>query len=131
VRSCAPADAGKRELNVERISAVTLKVRDMARSVRFYNEILGLEIIYGGKNVSFTSLRTRGTQDAILNLEQGASSAKWGRIIFHVKDVEEIWGYLRSKGFNPAHPRDAAWGERYFHLDDPDGHELSFAQPLR
>jgi uncharacterized glyoxalase superfamily protein PhnB len=27
-------------------------------------------------------------------------------------------------------PRDAPWGERYFHLRDPDGHELSFARPL-
>jgi uncharacterized glyoxalase superfamily protein PhnB len=28
-------------------------------------------------------------------------------------------------------PRDAEWGERFFHLTDPDGHELSFAWPLR
>ncbi|MEE8286768.1 MAG: VOC family protein, partial [Gammaproteobacteria bacterium] len=27
-------------------------------------------------------------------------------------------------------PRDAEWGERYFHVTDPDGHELSFARPL-
>ena len=27
-------------------------------------------------------------------------------------------------------PRDAPWGERYFHVRDPDGHELSFARPL-
>jgi len=26
--------------------------------------------------------------------------------------------------------RDAERGERYFHLLDPDGHELSFAKPL-
>ncbi|MEE9270499.1 MAG: VOC family protein, partial [Candidatus Krumholzibacteria bacterium] len=24
----------------------------------------------------------------------------------------------------------AEWGERYFHITDPDGHELSFARPL-
>ncbi len=27
-------------------------------------------------------------------------------------------------------PEDADWGERYFHLTDPDGHEISFAKPL-
>ena len=27
-------------------------------------------------------------------------------------------------------PEDAEWGERYFHLTDPDGHEISFAKPL-
>ena len=35
-------------------------------------------------------------------------------------------------GFAPeAPPRDAAWGERYFHLSDPDGHALSFARPIQ
>lgn len=24
----------------------------------------------------------------------------------------------------------AAWGERFFHITDPDGHELSFAELL-
>jgi hypothetical protein len=28
-------------------------------------------------------------------------------------------------------PRDASWGERYFHMLDEDGHELSFARQLR
>jgi catechol 2,3-dioxygenase-like lactoylglutathione lyase family enzyme len=118
-------------VQIQKISAVTLKVRDMARSVHFYNEILGVEIIYGGKKAVFTSLRTPGAEDAILNLEQGASSAGWGRIIFHVTDVDELWAYLKAKGFNPLPPSDAPWGERYFHLHDPDGHELSFAKPLR
>jgi uncharacterized glyoxalase superfamily protein PhnB len=27
-------------------------------------------------------------------------------------------------------PRDAQWGERFFHVTDPDGHEISFAWPL-
>ncbi len=117
-------------MTIERISAITLKVRDMARSVRFYNEILRLEVIYGGPHASFTSLRTAGAQDAILNLEQGASSNGWGRLIFHVKDVDELWAYLEAKGLDAPRPRDASWGERYFHLQDPDGHELSFAKPL-
>jgi len=30
----------------------------------------------------------------------------------------------------PEAPLNASWGERYFHLHDPDGHELSFARPL-
>jgi uncharacterized glyoxalase superfamily protein PhnB len=37
-----------------------------------------------------------------------------------------------ASGAQPdAPPRDAAWGERFFHLTDPDGHELSFARLLR
>jgi hypothetical protein len=39
--------------------------------------------------------------------------------------VDEIWAYLQEKGFHPESPQDASWGERYFHMPDPDGHELS------
>jgi uncharacterized glyoxalase superfamily protein PhnB len=37
-----------------------------------------------------------------------------------------------AAGYRPdTAPRDAEWGERFFHVTDPDGHELSFAKPLR
>ena len=37
-----------------------------------------------------------------------------------------------AAGYPPdTAPRDAEWGERFFHVTDPDGHELSFAKPLR
>ena len=117
-------------MNVERISAVTLKVGEMTRSVHFYNDILGLKMLYEGKNAYFSSLRTLGEKDVILNLEQGHVARDWGRIIFYVEDVDKFWAYLKEKEFNPDRPRDAEWGERYFHLHDLDGHELSFAQPL-
>jgi uncharacterized glyoxalase superfamily protein PhnB len=51
----------------------------------------------------------------------------WGRLIFYVTDVDAFWNHLKDRGFDPEIPRDAAWGERYFHMPDPDGHELSFA----
>ena len=116
-------------MNVEQISAITIRVSDMERSVRFYHETLGLQIYYGGEDAPFSCLRTK--QGApILNLEQGSLTTGWGRLIFHVKDVDALWAYLREKGFHPGKPSDAPWGERYFHLRDPDGHELSFAKPL-
>jgi len=113
---------------VEKISAVTLRVTNMAASVRFYQDVLGLEIIYGGEGSYFTSLRTKD-RNTILNLEYGNVTTQWGRLIFHVSDVDRIWADLMEKGFRPDKPQDASWGERYFHMPDPDGHELSFARP--
>ena len=118
-------------MNVEKISAITIKVNDMARSVHFYNGLLGLKVLYGGESAYFSSLQTLGAKDTILNLEKGHVTSDWGRIIFYVEDVDRFWAHLKEKEFSPARPRDAAWGERYFHLHDPDGHELSFAQPIR
>ena len=114
---------------VEKISAVTLRVTNMQASVHFYKNVLGLEIIYGGEDSSFTSLQTKeGTP--ILNLEEGDTGLRWGRLIFHVSDVDGCWAHLTTMGFRPETPQDASWGERYFHMFDPDGHELSFARPI-
>ncbi len=118
-------------MKVERISAVTLRVSDMGASVKFYRDVLGLKVLYGGEEASFFSLCTNDGKDTILNLELGNPVNRWGRIIFCVDDVDECWKYLKEKGFNPERPQDAVWDERYFHMLDPDGHELSFARPLR
>jgi catechol 2,3-dioxygenase-like lactoylglutathione lyase family enzyme len=75
------------DMNVEKISANTIKVNDLARSVHFYNR-LGLEVRYGGENAHFFSLKTLGTKDTILNLEKGHVTPAWGRIVFYVKDVD-------------------------------------------
>lgn len=121
---------GSEKMNVERISAITLRVTSMQASVRFYRDVLGMEIVYGGEGAYFSSLCTKDSKNPILNLEQGNPAVHWGRMIFYVSNVDASWAYFREKGFHPERPRDAAWGERYFHMCDPDGHELSFARPI-
>jgi catechol 2,3-dioxygenase-like lactoylglutathione lyase family enzyme len=116
---------------IEKLSAVTLRVVNMTESVRFYRDVLGMELLYGGEGAGFSSLRARDTQSAILNLEQGKPVNHWGRLIFYASDVDALWNHLKDGGFDPEIPRDASWGERYFHMPDPDGHELSFARPLQ
>ena len=115
---------------IEKISAITFRVSNMQASVNFYRDVLGMELLYGGEQASFSSLRPTHSESAILNLEQGAAISRWGRLIFHVTDVDAFWTHLNDQGFHPEIPRDASWGERYFHMRDPDGHELSFARPL-
>jgi len=114
---------------IESLSAITLATNDMPRSVQFYLA-LGFTMKYGGPTEGFTSF-TCGT--AFLNLiaEVHASVTGWGRVIFHVSDVDAMYRNVIAAGLVPSFaPRDAPWGERYFHISDPDGHELSFARPL-
>jgi len=113
------------------ISAVTLATHDMARALRFY-DALGFALRYGGATASFSSL---DAGNAYLNLiaegTAGRTWSWWGRIIFRVADVDALHGRAVARGLRPdAAPADATWGERYFHITDPDGHELSFATPL-
>ena len=112
------------------ISAVTLIVADMGRAVRFYRS-LGFELRYGGEDASFTSLVV-GPGSLNLQHRPGSGPVKpWGRVILYVGDVDAVYARACELGLSPsAPPRDAPWGERFFHLADPDGHELSFAKPL-
>ena len=88
-------------MNVEKISAITIKVNDMARSVQFYNKLLGLKVLYGGESAYFSSLQTLGAKDTILNLEKGHVAPAWGRIMFYVEHVDRFWAHMKEKNSVP------------------------------
>lgn len=115
---------------IEALSAVTLATGDMARTVAFY-EALGFERAKGGGAAAFTTFRA-GEQ--YLNITAEAAPREpcwWGRAIFYVSDVDAVYRQAVERGLEPDfEPRNAPWGERYFHIVDPDGHEISFARPL-
>jgi catechol 2,3-dioxygenase-like lactoylglutathione lyase family enzyme len=136
---------------VHRISAVTLIIKNMERSCNFYSQIPGFKLVYGGSSTdSFTTYQIgKGIPTLYLNLElsvtpyncnhgeQNKNKGQFGRIIFHTKDVDKLYSYLRSnKGIANTisfqnEPMDGPWGERYFHVYEPDGYELSFAKPIK
>jgi uncharacterized glyoxalase superfamily protein PhnB len=45
-------------------------------------------------------------------------------------DIDAFWSHLKEKGLRLEKPQEASWGECYFHVSDPDGHQLSFAHPI-
>lgn len=101
----------------------------MSKSVEFYADVLGLPVVYGGPNEPFTSIEL-GSNFVNLFVHEGPIEF-WGRVIIHVPDPDAVHAKLTAAGVAPeAEPADAPWGERYFHVRDPDGHELSFARRL-
>jgi len=124
-------------MKVTKISAVTLSVSDMKKSVDFYSKIPNFKIVYGGPDSQFTSFLIEDTAKSYLNLKlHGAHSAGSGRIIFYVDDVDGLFTYMQNDetisglGKLESKPQDATWGERFFHALDPDGYKLSFAMPI-
>jgi len=112
------------------ISAVTLATHDMARAVRFYR-LLDMPLAYGGETASFTSFRAGGNYLNLILQPKERQWSWWGRLIFYHSDVDAIYAKLVAAGIRPeAAPRDAEWGERFFHVNDPDGHQLALAHPL-
>jgi catechol 2,3-dioxygenase-like lactoylglutathione lyase family enzyme len=115
-------------VKIEGISAITLATHDMARAVAFYR-CLGFHVSHSSDE--FTTLHA-GT--ATLNLIAATTDLNWswwGRVILLVDDVDATYRHVLAQGLSPGfEPRNAPWGERYFHVTDPDGHEVSFARPL-
>ncbi|HEV8529914.1 MAG TPA: VOC family protein [Methylomirabilota bacterium] len=115
---------------IRSISAITFATPDMARAVRFY-EALGFSKAYGGETGTFTSFRVGKGYLNLARADDQPPSSGMARVIFYVDDVDAMYAHVLALGFTPeAPPRDASWGERYFHLTDPDGHALSFARPV-
>jgi catechol 2,3-dioxygenase-like lactoylglutathione lyase family enzyme len=135
-------------VRVYRISAVTLKIRDVRKSCNFYSRLPGFKLVYGGATTDlFTTFEIEGS-NTYLNLElisdinsndseiRVKQLRDFGRIIFHTEDVDSLYRYMKNdKAISGAvtfetEPADAPWGERFFHVREPDGYQLSFARPL-
>ena len=124
-------------MKVSKISAVTLPISDMKKSVDFYSKVPNFKIVYGGSDSQFTSFLIDDTAKSYLNLKLSKiHSPDFGRIIFYTDDVDELFAYMQNDeiisglGKLESKPRDATWGERFFHVLDPDGYKLSFATPI-
>src|SRR5258708_11913067 len=104
---------------IEGISAVTLATHEMPRAVRFYRA-LGFEVLHGGEGSSFTSFRAGASYLNVIAQPAERRWSWWGRGIFYVADVDALYHTALAAGYQPATvPRDAACGERFFHLIDP------------
>ena len=116
---------------IECISAVTLATHDMGRAVEFY-KLLGFRLKYGGEDASFSSFYVGTSYLNLIAQPENGQWSWWGRVIFYVSDVDAQYEIAVAHNLEPeSKPRNADWGERFFHVTDPDGHEISFAAPLR
>jgi catechol 2,3-dioxygenase-like lactoylglutathione lyase family enzyme len=138
-------------MKVYKISAVTLIIKNMERSCNFYSQIPGFKLVYGGSSDdTFTTYEIGEIGEyatkMYLNLELSILNSNnhnahntrrhFGRIIFHTEDVDELYSFFKNnEGISNTitfenEPTDAPWGERYFHIRESDGYQLSFAKPI-
>ena len=124
-------------MKITKISAITLSISDMKKSVGFYSRLPNFKMVFGGSDTQFTSFLIEDGEKSYLNLKLNESRLpNFGRIIFYVDDVDGLFAYMENDetlsglGKLESKPEDATWGERFFHALDPDGYKLSFATPI-
>jgi catechol 2,3-dioxygenase-like lactoylglutathione lyase family enzyme len=133
---------------VNRISAVTLIIKNMERLCSFYSNIPDFKLTYGGtssdsfttyhigkyNNITFLNLELRKLSDNFSSEYNNTNN--FGRIIFYTDDVDRLYTFFKTnKSISNLiilenEPTNASWNERYFHIREPDGFQLSFAQPI-
>jgi predicted enzyme related to lactoylglutathione lyase len=114
-----------------RVSMISVGVKDMARSVQFYSETLGLPLL--GKPGVVTLLKA-GDLTIALNepLGRAAGDAVVGavEIIFPAESVSALHENLAKRGCGfIAGPHEVSPGLWAATFTDPDGHKLTLLGP--
>lgn len=128
-----------------RIQGLTplLQVFDMARSVRFYCDVLGFAVVSTsspGNDFYWAMLKL---SDATLMLnaayedDERPQSPDAARVASHADtalffscdDADAIYAHLVAKGWPASEPVTTHYGMRQVYAKDPDGFEICFQHP--
>lgn len=114
------------------LTGVTLHVDDVERSRDFYLRIPGAVLVQHRPG-EFALVRIGEQQLGLL----AASVLPEGSPGFHMEisatrsDVDALYEQVRAAGIEPdGPPADRWWGERTFHVADPDGNTIEFDSRL-
>ncbi|HET7042890.1 MAG TPA: VOC family protein [Gemmatimonadales bacterium] len=122
-----------------RALGISLTVKDLAKSLAWYTEVLGFTVANqrerDGKLVA--SALQAGDVRILLNQDDGAKG--WTRVkgegfsftFTTVQDIDAIAARVKAAGHPlDTEPADMPWGARVFRVLDPDGYKLSISRPI-
>jgi glyoxylase I family protein len=120
--------------------APLIQVFDMPRSVSFYRDVLGFEVVHQsqpGDDFDWALLRL-GDAEVMLNTayekQDRPATPDPARVAAHedtalyfgCRDVDGAYAHLRAKGIAVRPPTVAPYGMKQLYLKDPDGYVICF-----
>ena len=124
---------GKDEM-IKGLDHVAIVVSDMDRSIAFYTEVLGLNLILdgraaGGEKKSFLGTKSKAivalSEDKTRLKEKGEYTEGVNHVAFAVTDAEKSSGVLKDRGVQFIEIKMGDNGKpKAYHFLDPDGLEL-------
>ena len=112
-----------------------LAVTDMAASIRFYRQVLGLRVVMDfGANVTLTGgvcLQTLDTWREFLEGRPVSLAGNAGELYFEESDFDSFAEKLRGLGVEYVHPvKEHQWGQRVVRFYDPDRHIIEVGERM-
>jgi catechol 2,3-dioxygenase-like lactoylglutathione lyase family enzyme len=119
-----------------------IQVFDMPRSVAFYRDVLGFEVVTtsperGRDDFDWAMLTLHGTRlmlntayeedsrPAKPDASRASAHADTG-LFFSCRDVDAVYSHLCGKGVNVEAPHVAPYGMKQLYVTDPDGYAICF-----
>jgi glyoxylase I family protein len=134
------ADNTDRAQFIKNVHAVRYQVTDVARSIAFYTEHLGFEVVHQQLPM-FASLSLGGT--TILLSGPGASGSRpmpdgrgqepggWNRIVLEVDELAGCIAAMKNAGLHFRNDLETGPAGRQIQLEDPDGNAIELFEPAR
>ncbi|MGH3319453.1 MAG: VOC family protein [Streptosporangiaceae bacterium] len=121
---------------MERVGYVILYVSDLAASIAFYRDVIGLPLKF--EDAGYAEFGTEGTRFALYERRRAdwlthsrVAPGPAAEVVFVVDDVDAEARRLAGLGVRPlSGPADRPWGHRTLHVADPDGFVVEYAQEI-
>jgi predicted enzyme related to lactoylglutathione lyase len=114
-----------------------LLVSDLERAAAFWRDKLGFEVVLYGDPHDFATA-TRDSATMLLALCADPGPPHWQRVdkmwnaYIRTDDADALYAEVQERGCPIDYTiYDAPHGFREFGVQDPDGHDIAFGQPLR
>lgn len=113
---------------------VTVKVRNLEESLRFYTEFLGLSVINKfpagpGVTIAFLSDEKGNKIELIENAHEEVKEGSLISIGFVVDSVDKVMELVNEKGVKIVRgPIKTPAGAKFIYIEDPNGAEIEFIE---
>lgn len=111
-----------------RMRHITMRVNDLEKSIRFYEEIAGLDLVRrfqaGEFELAFMSNGEGETQiEFVYSAEGETFQGKGFFLCFETENIEGMHEFAENMGYEPSeiHTQDPGDQSQYFYVYDPNG----------
>jgi len=129
-------------MSVHKIEHVGIMVQSLERSITFYQDVIGLQLLHilqPNDQVRLAFLAFPGSSETEIELVEKpnnsdlANEGKVHHVAFTVQDIESEHDRLRGLGVPLIHDHVVTIpnGSKYFFFEGPDQEQLEFFEPVK